>query len=118
MSQWGLLHSVWDRGGDKQGVLGKLCHQKEHEIREAVEKKDRYKVLKAVGNVREILQGFFSENRLLAWFSRPNIFQSPDRWQTTLSRVRSLYKRQAATKEQGDEQIVQRQHTWIKEVCV
>jgi hypothetical protein len=36
-----LLHKVWDRGADKQGVLGKLCHQKEHEIRQAVENKNR-----------------------------------------------------------------------------
>jgi ABC-type uncharacterized transport system fused permease/ATPase subunit len=63
-------------------------------------------------------RGFYSKNRLLSWFSRPNNFQSLDRWQTTLSRVRSLYKRQAARKEQEDEQIVQRQHTRIKEVWV
>jgi hypothetical protein len=51
-----VLHSVWDRSGEKQSGLGQLRHQKEHEICNAVEKKDRPELERASLFRRSVLR--------------------------------------------------------------
>jgi hypothetical protein len=77
-----------------------------------------FKVLKAVGNVRKVLQGLLLRESLALVVLETQQLSISGPMANNPLQSKVLYKRQAARKEQGDEQIVQRQHTWIKEVWV